>query len=523
MQAVLTPEQMAAADRAAIAAGIPSSTLMERAGRAVARAAVALAGGAYGRRVVVLCGKGNNAGDGLVAARLLAGWGATPVVVFLNDPATFRGDPKANLGQLGPVRTLPYAAGTFARELHRADAVVDALVGTGFTGTLRDEAGEAVEAVEACGAPVLAIDIPSGVDGATGAVDGPAITAAVTVTMAAPKLGLVLPPGSEHAGRVEVAAIGIPVPEAGPAHPEVLGLPGPADVACILGHRPLDSHKKSVGTVLIVAGSVAMPGAAALATAAALRAGAGLATLATIGEVAHQMHPRVPEAITLILPQTPEGTLAASALETILARSESIDCVAVGPGLTTHPETAGLVRALAARLEKPLVADADALNALAGAPEVLAARRHPTVLTPHPGEMSRLAGVTTKQVQADRLRFARETAARLGATIVLKGYRSIVTAPWGEAVVITTGGPALATGGTGDVLTGVTAALVAAGVATGASAYASAWAAAWLHGRAGDLLGERVGDRGVLAGDLPEAVTEAIRQLVPVPGRRARP
>ena len=509
MQAVLTPQQMVAADGAAIAGGTPSLTLMERAGRAVARAAIALAGGAYGRRVLILCGKGNNAGDGLVAARLLAGWGAYPVVAFLNDPAGFRGDPRTNLAALRAVRTMRYQPDSLARELGLCDVVVDAVVGTGFTGTLAGEAGAAVEAVNASGLPVLAVDIPSGVDGTSGKVAGPAIRARVTVTMAACKLGLLLYPGSEHAGRVEVADIGIPVP---PTSPGILGVPAAGDVAAVLGQRPPDAHKRSVGTVMIVAGSAAMPGAAALATSAALRAGAGLVSLATVEPVAHQMHPQVPEATTLLLPHTRQGTIAAAAADQILARATGParpGAVAIGPGLTTERETVEVVRTLAARLELPLVVDADALNALAGAPEILAARRFPTVITPHPGEMARLMGTSSQAVQADRIAAARETAARLAATVVLKGYRSIVASPSGEAVVITTGGPALATGGTGDVLTGVTAALVAAG----AGPFAAAWAAAWLHGRAGDLLGARTGPRGVVAGDLPVAVAEAMHEL----------
>jgi hydroxyethylthiazole kinase-like uncharacterized protein yjeF len=506
--AVLTPEQMAAADRETIAAGTPSSVLMERAGQAVARAALAVAGGGYGRRFLILCGKGNNGGDGLVAARLLAAEGATPVVILLADPAALTGDPARNLALLRRVRILSYTPPALARELQRSDLVIDALFGTGFTGGLRGDAAAAAEAVNASGLPVVAVDIPSGVDGATGGVDGPAIRAAVTVTMAAPKPGLILYPGSAYAGRVEVAGIGIGVP---PAGPDVLGAPQAPDVAAVLGRRPPDAHKRSVGTVLVMAGSVAMPGAAALATAAALRAGAGLVTLATVEPVAHQMHASVPEATTLLLPATPEGSVAAAALEPILARAAGVDAVAIGPGLTTHPETAALVRSLAGSLQRPLVVDADALNALAAGagPDLLARRSHPTIITPHPGEMARLAGSSSKEIQADRAGTARAMAARLKAAVVLKGFRSIVAGPGGDTAVITTGGPALATGGTGDVLTGVTAALAAGG----AGPYTAAWAASWLHGRAGDLLGARRGVRGVLAGDLPAAVAEVMHEL----------
>lgn len=270
MLAVLTPEQMAAADRATIAAGTPSLTLMERAGAAVTRVAVRVAGGSYGRRFLVLAGKGNNGGDGLVAARHLAARGAFPVVVFTDDPASLSGDARTNLQRLRNVRTLRFDDAGFARELGRTDVVVDALYGTGFKGTLTGSPARCVTATNASGRPVVAVDIPSGVDGLTGRVEGPAIRATATVTMAALKLGIVFHPGSEHAGTVEVADIGIAVPQ----FPDVIGVPEPGDVAKVLGRRPRDAHKRSVGTAMIVAGSVGMPGAAALAATGALRSGA---------------------------------------------------------------------------------------------------------------------------------------------------------------------------------------------------------------------------------------------------------
>lgn len=499
---------MADADQATIAAGTPSLTLMERAGAAVAQAAVACTGGIFARRVVVLCGKGNNGGDGLVAARRLAALGARPVVVFLEDPAGLRGDPQANLARLAgtSVRQLAYDPQALDAELARCDVVVDALVGTGFRGSLTGNAAAAVEAVNASGAPVVAADIPSGVDGATGRVDGPAIRARVTVTMAAAKLGLVLHPGSGCAGRVEVADIGIATP--GP--PAVTGLPDRDDVAAVLGRRPLDSHKRSVGTVLIVAGSVGMTGAAALAAKSALRCGAGLVTVATVTSMAKGVDLAVLEATTLALPETVYGTLAPAAADLVLKRAETVDAVAIGPGLSTHPETVQAVRAMVAGLHKPLVVDADGLNALAGDPAILAHRGAPTVITPHPGELSRLLGTTTRAIQADRLAAAAKAADLLQCVVVLKGYRSIVAAPGGRMVVVTTGGPALATGGTGDVLTGATVTLLAGG----AEPFAAAWAASWLHGRAGDVLGGRMGNRGVVAGDLPAALAEVIHDLV---------
>lgn len=506
MQAVLTPEQMAAADRAAISAGTPSVTLMERAGLAIARATARLTSGAYRRNILVVCGRGNNAGDGLVAARRLRALGARPSVVLLDDPARLTGDAATNLQRLRAVPANRYEPQAFHQELNQAHAVIDAIVGTGFRGTLEGDAAEAVRALNAAGLPVVAADIPSGVNGTTGRVDGPAVRARITVTMGAPKLGLVLHPGCEYAGEVEIAGIGIPTPQ----YPEVIGVPEPADVAQVLGRRPLDSHKRSVGTAMVVAGSVAMSGAAALATAGALRSGAGLVTMATVASKVPFVHQSVLEALTLLLPETSKGTIAAGSVELIADRAASVDAVAIGPGLSTNPETVEVVRKLVATLDKPLVLDADGLNALAGDPGILPARSAPTVITPHPGELGTLLGVPTAEVQADRLRAARQAANTLGVTVVLKGYRSIVADPSGATVVITTGGPALATGGTGDVLTGVTVALLAGGQHP---ALAAAWAASWIHGRAGDVLEQQLGARGVLAGDLPRAVAGVMHDL----------
>lgn len=505
MRLVVTPEQMGAADRATIESGTPSLTLMERAGREVARAAVRVAGGAYGRRVVIVCGKGNNAGDGFVAARHLASWGAYPVVVLLDDPASLRGDARANLVRLHGIRTVRFEEAALRGELARASAAVDAIFGTGFRGAVEGAAATAVEAINGSGLPVVAVDIPSGVDGRTGGVAGPAVRAAVTVTMAALKVGLVLPPGSEHSGEVVVADIGI----AEETVAAELRLVEEQDARRCFGMRPRTAHKRSVGVALVVAGSVGMSGAAALAAAAALRAGAGLVTVATPASVALEIDMTVLEATTLPLPETGRGTVEASAVDVVLARAAGVDAVALGPGLSTDLETVEFVRKLVLQLDRPLIVDADGLNALAGDLELLAAREAPTLITPHPGELGRLLGRSTAEVSADRLGAARQAAARSGAVVLLKGYRTVVAAPSGETVIVPAGGPALATGGTGDVLTGIAVALLAAG----ASPFVAAWTAAWIHGRAGDRLAERLGVRPVVAGDLLTALPEVIRRL----------
>lgn len=505
MRKIVTPEQMSAADQATIAAGTSSLDLMERAGRAVGRAALEVSGGAYGRRIVIVCGKGNNAGDGFVAARFAKSRGAFPVVVLLEGSQELSPDAAANFHQLRGVRVLDFDVRSLERELRRASVVVDAIVGTGFRGRLQGRAEQAVNAINQSAAPVVAVDIPSGVDGSTGKVEGPSVRAGVTVTMGALKIGLVVFPGSDHAGEVHVADIGVP---------DVLveskvWLIEANDVSAVLPKRPRSAHKTSVGTALIVAGSVGMSGAAALAAKGALRAGAGLVTVAAPASVALEIDQTVLEATTLPLAETGRGTIETSAIDAVLERAASVDAVAIGPGLSRDPETVEFVRKLVGELGKPLVIDADGINAFSGDPASIARSRATTLLTPHPGELARLLSRSTVDIKADRIAAARDAAAQTGAVVLLKGYRTVVAEPSGRVAVIPTGGPALATGGSGDVLTGISVALVAAGV----DPFVAGWAAAWIHGRCGDLLAERIGERATVATDIVEVLPEVMHAL----------
>jgi ADP-dependent NAD(P)H-hydrate dehydratase / NAD(P)H-hydrate epimerase len=501
---VLTPAEAAELDRATQARGIPADDLMEAAGREVADAALRLTGGAYGRRAVVVCGKGNNGGDGLVAARYLDAAGVRTTVLTLEEPF---GEPAgANLRRLEvtAVRRRPFSLGALERELARSDVAVDAIFGTGFRGVAEGEPAEAIATLNTSSTPVVAVDIPSGVDGTTGAVAGAAVRADLTVTFGAPKPGLVLLPGATQAGVVEVEPIGFP--------PDLIRgdllLVEAGDVAAMLPHRAPDTHKRAAGFAVVVGGSRFMTGAPALAGTAAYRAGAGLVAVAVPEGVLPVVQGALREAVFVGLPETDAGTAAGGSarLDEVLGQAGAI---AVGPGMTTDERTQGWIRELLRSSEVPVVLDADGLNAFAGRPEDLADRKADLILTPHAGEFSRLAAIPTSEVEADRVRHVRELAARTSAAVLLKGSRTLVASPDGVVRINPTGGPSLATGGTGDVLTGLIAGLIA----RGCPPIDAGSAAAFVHGVAGRIAGDRRGD-GATAVDVLEAVPAAMLEVV---------
>ena len=459
MQPVVTPAEMGEADRYTIASGTPEEVLVERAGRAVARHALRLLGGTYGRRVMVVCGRGNNGADGVVAARYLRARG------------------------IGVDELVPADAGSpaFRRAVSRADLAIDGMFGTGFRGALEGDAAIVAQALARADTPTLAIDIPSGVDGATGEVRGGAVRAHETVCFAALKPGLLFEPGRAHAGRVHVADIGIRVADIGTVSPRLHVL----DVSDLrLPRRAPDGHKWSAGA-FVVGGSTGMAGAPLLASHAAARCGAGMVVCGVPGADA-AAHASGSELVTRALPATPEGALDAEAAEAVLADIERFRVVAIGPGLGRDARTQTAVRRLVSECAIPIIVDADGLNALAAEPDVLrgraAAGLPPAILTPHAGEYARLA---CHPVGADRVVAARELAARLDAIGVVKGPGTVVAAPDGRAVVNRTDSPALATAGTGDVLTGVIAGLLAAG----AEPFDAAATGAYVHGRAATVAG----------------------------------
>jgi len=443
----------------------------------------------------VVCGKGNNGGDGFVAARRLGREGMDVRCLCVFDPNEARGAARHHLLRMA-------AGGTPAEPfddapLRRADVVVDAIFGTGFRGRPSGGAARAIEAINSSGAVVVAVDIPSGVEGTTGRADGPAVFADVTVTMAAEKYGTAIGEGAVRAGRVEVVDIGIPV-RSPSAH-----VTGADDVAHVVPRRAPDSHKRSGGAVAVLGGSTGMSGAALLACRGAVRMGAGYATLGTTDATDAAKAALLPEVLSVWVSDT--DVLGPEALDRFRSVLERADALALGPGLGRGDEQHDLVTRVLDEVDLPIVLDADGLNVLVRHTKPLERRARPTVITPHPAELARLVASSVERIQEDRIEAARRAAARCGCVVLLKGWRTVVADASGRTVVNPTGGAELATAGTGDVLTGAIAALAAAGVAS----FDAAWAAAYVHGVAGSLAAETKG-YGVVAWDVAEALGDAL-------------
>jgi len=514
---VLTAEEMRRADRRTIdEVGLPGPVLMENAGAAVARLVDERFPRA--RRVAVLCGRGNNGGDGFVIARRL---GTRAEALLLGARDGVEGDARTHLlacersgGRVVVVADAAAWAGALPR-LEEADLIVDAVLGTGLRSEPTGLAAEAIAVIARrfeSGVPVVAVDLPSGLPSDGGAVDWPAARATVTVTFGSPKRGHVLPPACGHVGELVVADIGIPAECVAAANPSLFLLED-ADGAEAFPLRRRGAHKGDFGHVLIVAGSVGKTGAAVLAAGGALRAGAGLVTVATPAPCLAVVAAARPEAMTEPLPSTPGGGFDEAGLPRLLELAGERDAVVLGPGLGRDPGTRALVRAFVRECPVPLVIDADGLNALAaggGEASALDALRRgaPTVLTPHPGEMARLAGGRASEIQRERPERAVALARETGAVVVLKGERTLVAEPSGRAAVAATGNPGMATGGTGDVLAGVVGSLLARH-----GALLSATAAVIVHGRAGDLAARERGEEGMTAGDVVEALPAAIESV----------
>jgi NAD(P)H-hydrate epimerase len=501
---------MRALDARAIAVlGIPGPTLMENAGTGAAELIARAFAPVRGKRVLVLCGKGNNGGDGFVVARRLRARGAHVQTVLLARRDEVGGDARIALGRLrGRVEeiTAEAALDALTRDLGRAHVIVDALLGTGLTGPARGLVARAIELINAAGRPVASLDLPSGLGSDEGTLLGPTVRAGLTATFAGHKRSLVLYPGAACAGRVVVIDIGIPPDEV--ARGITTFLIEESDARAHFPKRAADAHKGSYGHLLVVAGSLGKTGAAVLAARAALRSGVGLSTIAT----ARSQQPIVAamswEPMTEPLGETRGQSIAFEAAARILELGARTDAMALGPGLSLDPETQTLVRKLVAEVTGPMVVDADALSALAGHLDVLDTAAGPRVLTPHPGEMARMLGTTVPKVQADRFESARTFAVGHRVYLALKGAGTVVAAPDGRVFVNPTGNPGMATGGSGDALTGMTGAFLARRL----EPLAALTSACYLHGLAGDLAAAERGEEGLIAGDIVEAIAAAMKQ-----------
>jgi len=504
-----TSEQMRTLDRATIEGyGIPGVVLMENAGRAVAEAAAQTAAAmASDGHILVLCGRGNNGGDGFVAARHLHNKGLSVEICLLTEADKLSGEAAANYNiarQMGlTIREMPEAQG-LDDCLVAADLVIDAILGTGISGEVRGAARTGIEAVNKANLPVIAVDIPSGVSADTGAILGEAVEAQRTLTFGLAKVGHYCYPGCRYCGEIEIVDISLPA-DLVAAQQIPTNLATAAEASAMLPARWADMHKGDAGRLLIVAGSVGMTGAAALAGLGAARSGAGLVTLAIPASLNDIIEAKCTEVMTLPLPETDQHSLAPPAEEEIQQFADGCAAVALGPGISQVPATAQLARALIAQLPQPLVIDADGLNACAADPQILTQRSGPTIITPHPGELSRLTHKPISAIQQDRVGAARQAADDLHCIVVLKGAGTVIATPDGEAWINSTGNSGMASGGVGDVLTGVISALLAGG----ASPLAAAVSGTYYHGLASDWAAEHSGERGLVASDLLEQLPAA--------------
>ncbi|HWX37673.1 MAG TPA: NAD(P)H-hydrate dehydratase [Candidatus Sulfotelmatobacter sp.] len=525
---VLTAAQMREADRLTTERyGIPSLQLMENAGTAIAEFLREKFSDLAGRKMVVLCGKGNNGGDGMVVARLLKGFGAEPRAYLFANPGSVEGDAGENLKRwqrsMGELHVVTSEAEweSARAALGDTDLIVDALLGTGLRGPVEGLLRAVIEDLNAARQQsrgkkiVVAVDMPSGLASDMEDFGGAVVNADFTVTLTAPKVGQLVLPHSSCCGAVSVRSIGTP-PDLLESDPHLkIRWIEPSEFRALPLRRAPDSNKGTYGHALIVAGSLGKSGAAVLAARAGLRSGAGLVTVATPQDVQPVVAGGLAEMMTVPLASTEAGTASLRNLDygkfAEMVRGKTV--LALGPGLSMHNETQQFIRQIVGKTELPIVLDADGLNAYAGTADSLNERQSAAIaLTPHPGEMARLLGVTVKEVQARRLDVALEAAGRWRAHVILKGFHTILATPSGYAYINTTGNAGMATGGTGDVLTGILAGLTAQ---FGTEDWARVLSlGVYLHGLAGDIAALRVGEAPLIASDLVDALPEAYARVM---------
>ncbi len=512
---ILTSREMREIDRTAIEdLGIPGVVLMENAGLQVVRTIRELFPDPEGLRIAVVAGRGNNGGDGFVVARHLFNLGVCPEVLLLAAKAEVKGDAATNMGialrsGIPVIEVLTPAAWRKARaKVLQATIIVDALFGTGLDKPLTGLFALAVADISRARGFRIAVDLPSGLSADTFRTIGPCVLADVTVALAAPKIAHVFPPAADAVGELVIAPIGIP-----PAlfdRPELkLEMIERETVRPYFAERKKDSHKGTYGHLLAFCGSVGKTGAAALAGKAALHMGAGLVTVATAESALAVVARSMAELMTEPLAETPKRTIAREALPRAVELLEGKSAVLLGPGLSTDPSTADFVRGLLEKVRIPMVIDADGLNILASDPDILRRLRGPVVLTPHPGELARLTSLSVAEVLERRLTLAPAFASKFGVYLVLKGYRTLTAAPDGRVFVNPTGNPGMASGGTGDVLSG----MIASQIIQEKDPLGAVLSAVYLHGLAGDLAAEKAGERALVAGDIIRNIPKALAGL----------
>ncbi len=507
---VVYPREMSALDRAAIEGGIPSLELMESAGRAVADNAMDMLNVCTAKNIVVVVGKGNNGGDGFVAARYLTSWGASLKVYLLAGPEGLSPDAGINYERFSREGGETILGEPDAGSLAASDLIIDAIFGTGLKGGAEGRLAAAIEAINHSEASVLAVDIPSGVDGETGAVIGPAVEARRTVTFAFPKIGLYLHPGAAYVGELRIADIGIPSELQDRVVKSDIRTVEEEEVARLIPRRRPDFHKGMAGRVLVVAGSWGLTGAASLVSRAALRAGAGVVTLGIAEGLSAIMEVKLTEVMKLSLPDYGGKCLGDGAAQRVLEALADYDVLALGPGLGTAPATCRVVWDLLEKAQKTIVLDADGLNCVAQRPECLENRGYPTIITPHPGELGRLLGKSAREIQAARMESALQAATKFNCVVVLKGANTIICDATGSVLINALALPSLATAGTGDVLTGCIAALAARALPP----LEAALCGVYIHGSAAVISSHIIGPVGMIAGDIVSHLPLAVSGLL---------
>jgi len=506
---VATAEQMQEIDRKAIGTfGIPGIVLMENAGRGAAEILCSAFPDMHRRRIAIVAGKGNNGGDGFVMGRHLLNRSLSVKILLLSHPEALQGDAKTNFEifsrMKGEVISSPGPDHfeKLKKDLQGADILVDAIFGTGLNSEVKGFHREVIEHLNSLRKPIVAVDIPSGLDANTGRPLGTAIRAFLTVTFGLPKVGHLIAPGPDYTGELRVVDIGIPGNLVEEEKIQTHLLEEQEIRNWLSLPRDRNTHKGDYGHLLVIAGSVGKTGAAAMACEAALRMGAGLVTLGIPESLNPIMEVKLTEAMTEPLPETSEKTLGLRAFNPILRLSENKRALIIGPGIGTVKETQSLVIKLLRTLDLPIILDADGLTALSSWTGTFPTARQPLILTPHPGEMARLRHSTVKEVQEDRIGVARQFSQSRRVFLVLKGYRTLITTPEGESFINPTGNPGMASGGTGDVLTGMIGGLVCQGL----DILRSLQAAVYLHGLAGDRVAEEKGERSLVAMDMVKAI-----------------